>query len=356
MRNKSLIIKAFTLVLLLFVLLSLNWDRVEMENRAYVIAIGIDKGENAAFLVHLSIMDVVALETGGEDAPKILHSAEGDSLAAALANAAKKIPDKPYFGHTKAIMLGSELLKNPALVSQTTDTLNRNPDININTMIAATKGSAGDVMTCEDTGKNLLKMYLSNNHNFTVQLDLEGLSAALRQAQSTLIPIISLENDESAEHGVAVIKNMTLAGFVKESDMAGYPWLTGDAAGVLVALKDGTASTLEVEKSRVKYTFKEKDGKLHVNAQITASGNIVGASLSPDPSKPLELNFSTKIQSYVEKTFRIFQNDFGIDALQLKDRLKKHEPALYEKYGKNWDDSLKKIIFTSNVELKINKY
>ena len=355
MRNKSLIIKASALVLMLFALLNFNWDRVEMENRAYVIALGIDTGENAAFAVHLSIMDVVALETGGEDAPKILHSAEGDSLATALASAAKKIPDTPYFGHTKAILLGSGLLEHPALLSQTVDTLNRNPDINISTMIAATKALAGEVMACEDTGKNLLKMYLSNNHNFTVQLDLEGLSAALRQDKSALIPIISLVNDESEELGVAVIKNMALAGYIREADMAGYPWLTGNAAGTRVSLKDGSASTFEVEKSRVKYRFQEKNGKLHLNAEITANGNIVGASLNPDPSKPLELNFSTKIQSNVEKAFKIFQKDFGIDALELKDRLKKHYPALYAKYGNNWDETFAQITFTSNVNLKIEK-
>jgi len=376
MRGFNFGAKFIVIGVMLFVLLSFNWDRTELEGRAFVVAIGIDAGddEGERFEVSMSIADVAAMEGEGGDDVSILRVASGESLALAMGQIDAKISDNVYYGHTKAIVLGKCILEDESLLREVIDTLQRKNEINIKCIVmAADQKAAKDMLEAKPREQGLLGLYLSgfyNNHNanaaaHVLKLDLEGLTEGMRDTQSAVIPKIALEDDEVAISGVAVLRGFELAGTVDDEEMAGFLWIMGDAIGTQIAIEAGKSEghghiTFLAATSRTKLSFKELDGRLHCIIKIKTEGSIEGARFMEDylyntaTMLKLQKNFATKIQNEIESTINIFQQDLAVDGFGIKEQLRKKDWRLYQKYNdQDWQDTFKDMQFTINVDVTI---
>ncbi|MDR2167276.1 MAG: hypothetical protein LBE35_05430 [Clostridiales bacterium] len=309
MRNRRLIVKFATVTILLIALLNFNWDRVELENRAFVVALGIDAGEEEGFKVSMSIIDVVALESG-EQAPKTLLEAEGASLAAAMGQIGAKITDEIYFGHTKAIILGEEVLRGASRVAHIADNLARNSDLNIRTIIMATDKAAAEILAAPPKSESLLGLYLANFYNnnsanvaaMVTKLDLENFVAGLRNEEQVLIPKITLEDEEHKIGGVAALTDMHLAGYISEDKLLGHIWLNTNAAGMQIVIDEGDGPiTLKITKSRPRRGEIAATGSIQGGAALRA-----GSDFTPEKIARLEGAFAQKIEQEIEKTAEAF--------------------------------------------------
>ncbi|MDR2182599.1 MAG: Ger(x)C family spore germination protein [Clostridiales bacterium] len=387
MRGYSFTIKFVIAGALLFALLSFNWDRTELEGRAFVVAIGIDASqeEGERFEVSMSIADVAAMEGEGGDADvAVLRVACGESAARAMGQVDAQISDKVYYGHTKAIVLGESILSDEALLREVIDTLSRKNEINIKCIVMATDKAAKDVLEAKPREQNLLGVYLSgfynsNNANAAaavVKLDLEGLTESLRSTGSAVIPKITLEEeddkgeDESQPEiiisGVAVLRDFTLADYVPNEDMAGFLWIMADAAGSQVAVDAGGGHiTFLVHKSKATLDFDSNGpgGRAHCRVKLRAEGAIEGARFMEDylydteTMRQLQNRFADKIHDEIYDILRIFQQDLGVDGFGLKERLRKknrrlHERCLDEAHG-DWQAAFENMAFAVDADVII---
>ena len=385
MRSTGFLFKFLTIGAMLFVLLSFNWDRIELEGRAFVVAIGIDAADEGngsnKFQVSMSIADVAAMEGVGGDADvAVLRVAEGESLACAMGQIDAKMSAKVYYGHTKAVVLGESILKDEGLLRETVDTLSRKNEINTKCIVMATDAAAKDILAAKPKEQSLLGVYLSgfyNNNNANtaaavVKLDLEGLIEGLRGTQSAVIPKVSLEEEgegretskDVAISGVAVLKDFVLAGYVPDEDMAGFLWLMENAAGAQVAVDTGNGSiTLLVQNSKVKISFGEADGQLHCMVKLRAEGSIEGASFMEDyfyeaeTMQQLQKDFAGKIREEIEEILRVFQQNLGVDGFGLKEQLYKKDWRLYQEYLDrarcDWQTAFEDMAFRVDVDVTI---
>jgi len=381
LKNFDFFSKFIIIGVTLFVLLSFNWDRTELEGRAFVVAIGIDATEdnNDRFEVSMSIADVAAMEGGGGDADvSILRVACGESLARAMGQVNAKISDTVYYGHTKAVVLGESIIQDEALLREVIDTLSRKNEINIKCIVMATDEDAKDILAAKPREQSLLGVYLSgfynsNNANAAaavVKLDLEGLIEGLRDTGSAVIPMVTLEEDGSEDEpevaisGVAVLRDFELAGHIPDEDMAGFLWIMENAAGAQVAVDvDDSHITLLVHKSKAKIDFDEIDGQLHCTIKLRAEGSIEGARFMEDylynteTMQQLQGDFADKIREEMEDIICIFQQDLGVDGFGLKDRLHKKNWRLHAKYlhqaEGDWQAAFEDMTFVLNVDVVI---
>lgn len=210
MRNRKFVAKFIAISAVAIAILAFNWDRVEMENRAFVIALGVEAGEDEAFKVALSVIDPTALEEG-EETPKILYEAEGKTLEKAMEQVGKEMSDTVYYGHTKAIIIGEDILSNSEKLWKAVDTLAHNNDINIRTIVMTTSQPVGEVLQTPPKNGNLLGLYLVNyydNNPEEPKMSLETLISDLRQRTLPKVPKIAIEDDEihitapDAENGI----------------------------------------------------------------------------------------------------------------------------------------------------------
>jgi len=380
MRGFNFSVKFIIIGMLLFVLLSFNWDRTELEGRAFVVAIGIDTSENneKRFEVSMSIADVAAMEGSGGDADvAILRTAKGESLACAMGQINAKMSDTVYYGHTKAIVLGESILEDENLLREIIDTLSRKNEINIKCIVmAAADVAAKDVLAAKPREQSLLGVYLSgfynsNNANAAanvVKLDLEGLIEGLRDTGSAVIPQVSLEKDGEEEEviisGVAVLRDFKIIGDIPDEDMAGFLWIMEDAAGAQVAVEAGSGHiTFLVQHSKVKLSFNEQRGQLHCAIKLRTEGSIEGARFMEDylydtqMMQQLQDKFADKIHEEIEDILTVFQQGLSVDGFGLKELLRKKDWQLYESHmyeaQDNWQEVFENMEFVINVDVTI---
>jgi len=390
--NKWKIIAAVVLVI---ALLSFNWDRIELESRAFVVTLGIDGSENddARFEVSMNIAHTADRESGGTD-EVILRRAEGDSLAHAMGQVEAAISEKVYFGHTKAIVLGEAVLQDAGLLREVVDTLSRNNEINIKATVVATDETAAELLAARPKKQGLLGVYLSgffnSNLNSTnsaasaVKLDLEHLDLNLLISGSVLIPLITLDSDEdddSAEDadngdksadagdkeviisGVAVVRDYVLSGRIEQSCMGGFLWLKQDAAGTRVVLEksdNDSRLTFLTRHSKARKHFIEENGVLHCRIALNVEGGIQAADYLGDSGlhfdsqgmAAYEDDFAAKIKAEAEELFEQLQ-ELGVDGLGLKEALRKKDRTLYRKFASNWHTTYAEMVFKVDVNVKI---
>jgi len=374
-QNTKFFSKFIAIGVMLFAILSFNWDRIELEGRAFVITIGIDAAEEGeeAFEVSMTIADVAAMEgQGNSDDAASLRTANGESLARAMGQIDAKINNKVYYGHTKAVVLGESVLADEDLLREVVDTLSRKNDINIKCIVMATDVSAKDILETKPQEQSLLGLYLSkfyNNNNVNtaasvVKLDLEDLTTSLQNNHSVVIPKITLDGEgEDAEitiSGVAVVRDFALAGYIPEDDMAGFLWLMENGAGAQVAIdvEDGHMTFL-VQKSKMRLSLGQENGQLHCIANLRTEGSIEGARFmedylfDTDTMQQLQDDFAQKIRNEIEEIFYIFQHDFGVDGFGLKELMRKKYPQLYKAYEADWRTAFEEMVLVTEVDVVI---
>jgi len=374
MKNFKFTAKFIAVGVLLFVMLSFNWDRIELQGRAFVITIGIDASQDDGddkFEVSMNIADVAVMEgNGGDGEATVTRLAEGETLARAMGQIDAKISDKIYYGHTKAVILGESIISDEDLLKEVVDTLTRKNEINIKAIVMATDGAAKDILGAKTQEQSPLGLYLSgfynsNNTNTAasvVKLDLEGLADSLRHDHSAVIPKITKEDEgeEVAISGVAVVKDFELAGYIPEDAMEGFLWLVANGAGSQVAIEaqDGHITFL-MAKSGTKFSFREEGGQLYCIAKFRTSGSIEGARFMKDDlydterMNQLQKDVAQKIHNKMEEIFRIFQEDFPVDGFGLKEIMRKKYRHLHQRYGDDWDATLENMIFVTDIDVTI---
>ena len=97
----------FALIALLPLLLTGCWDGRDPEDRAYVITMGIDKGEDG-----LLVTFAPAKTTEGND--QSVYRVNGDTLTAAVADADSRSSREVYLGQLRTVVFGKSLLADKA--------------------------------------------------------------------------------------------------------------------------------------------------------------------------------------------------------------------------------------------------
>lgn len=357
-KNLKFLAKFGGAVALVLALLFFNWDRTELENRAFVVAMGIDACEEAQarFKVSLSIADTAALEKE-KDGASMVRTATGQSLNHTMGQVDAGLSSKIYFGHTKAVVLGEGVLVNSDLLREVVDSLSRNNEINIKTVVLAAEKTAAEILSAKPKEQNQVGMYLAGFYNkndtntaaLAVKLDLEGLDSALLSTKSVLIPKVAVGDDEEVViGGVAAIRDFALAGHIPEKDLGGFLWLKENAAGAMIPIEteDGFATFL-TSKSKAKIGFYENNGLLHCRVQIKAKGGAHGADIRHARV------FEEKIEKEIEEIFGIMQH-MGVDGPNLKEELRKKERKLFQKYESDWGEAFKNIVLQIKVDITIS--
>ncbi|MCL2353212.1 MAG: hypothetical protein FWC69_01125, partial [Defluviitaleaceae bacterium] len=355
MKKRAWTFKIITTCLVLAALVSFNWDRQEIENRAFVMAMGIDiiEDDDNPFLVSFSIVDVLKLDEN--EGKNIMHTTQAPTLEVALSETSAKTSQKMYFAHTKAIVLGEGVLSNGDVAEGVIDTLRSRADVSLTTILMASEGKAKDIIEAKTQKDGCLGLYLADFYNkdnvntaaHVMRVDLKSFKA------DCLLPLVTLAADEKDDKdndkdevqelevcGVAALKGFELVRYIPQDDLGGLVWVKANASGEHVAV-EGT--TLKIERSKSKIDFIENESRLYCYINVDAAGNI----LERGSFKEAKL-FEEKIKKEIEGLLAFLQKEGAIDAFGFLGDLKKKEPNLYRQYR---DDFMKDVVFVVGVDL-----
>ena len=381
--------KKFGLSIVLAAALALSGcaDAAEIEERGFVIALGIDKAEENGdfgerrFLVSALLPDVAGIVNGNGDKSAVIIS-EGETLTTAMQSADKQSSKTLYYGHIKAVVFGSGVLSEPEMMKEAADALERNRTLGRRILVLATDGNAADVMASEPKTEPLVGIYITNHYknnsnavNATIEQTFERFIANLRANGNTFLPVITTVNSgETSEPqigGACVVSNFKLAGWLDENRTRGILWIRGQGEGTILhaeitadEFRDSTRAAFEVTKSGGKVRFDENetgDG-LVCTINITARGSIAEYSLldesvsGGDMLQMLENKYQNIIADDVISLVDCLHGEFKTDALLFRETLRKFNWNLYNKYAKSdyeWEKTFENIEIELFVDVRI---
>jgi len=308
--------------------LSACWDKVELEERAYVISIGIDKNEDDkdeeddndendkndkndakdedgndednkndeddkdeyVFLVSMAMPDLA--QTGKDSGEEQVKTAIGRTIHSAIGSTDGFSGKKLYFGHTKLVVLNEEILKNERLLRETIDAFERNDQISGRAIVLSTQSKAEKVLDTNPPAESMVGIFVSSffrsGHNTAgaaFKQDLTGVIRDLRAKGSTVIPEIKLKGKELEIGGGALISDFELEKWLTEDEMRGYLWTqNGKISGTVIEIESSdTFLPLKISKHKARTTFSEADDVIICQIDIKAEGVLESFIFGENP-------------------------------------------------------------------------
>lgn len=243
--------RIFCLVLLFvlpMLLLTGCWDSVELNRRAIVSGVAIDKGDSEAERYKLSFQVIVAEEISGEKSrgisPVALYTGAGRTMFEALADASRQTARFLSLGHVRVLVISEAFAREG--IKGLLDVLERESDTRLNSLIFISKGQpAREIMStmtvfskipANDLVEKLETTSKQFGYNFRMAVDDVIRGIQIRGGGPVINGVYTRGEWTPASGSNDSLKNIEPGSILRVSSLAAFKddklkgWLTGDAA------------------------------------------------------------------------------------------------------------------------------
>lgn len=374
-------IKIIFLFILIISMLTGCWDKVEIEDRAFAMAIGIDStNKSKNYLVTFQFPNVKQATSGtgggggGGGKPNFSISEIGDTVFSASRHISTRLNKRLFLGHTKAIILGKDVVSDKNKFLEILDTLDRSYELSRKLHILVTSGKAQDILLKNykfdpDVGvyiDNIFKQY--NRTSIFPNIDYNKVTKSLHDTNgNAVIPKITSGKDELKIAGSAIIKDYKLAGWLSDEENMGYMWLMNLVKGGDVAFEMPTdGGTVKVPFNITNTTMRrqvaEENGKIVYKIKFDVEGDVTeysflkhGAMFNTNVLKTMENKANNTIEGMIYKALSRFQKDLKVDMIGVGDYIEKYNPGLWEKIAPTWEDKFPEVEVRATVSTHIRR-
>lgn len=292
-------------LLLLPVLLSGCWERKELNELAFVLALGLDKAESGykvsmQVVIPSSITSQGAGGSGAGGVPVVTYNFTVPTIYESLRKFNMVSSRSPYMGHIRVLVVGEELAREG--LGETLDILQRShePRMDFYVMVArkTTAENILNVLTPLDRlPANKLFNALDKSYKIsakTVAITLDTfIEELLYQGENPVLTGVEVQGDPGAGgeksniertspsarlryKSVAVFKKDKLIGWMDDNETVGYNYITDKVTKNTGHIKDKNGSMVIIEGLQTKTRRKVKiiDGEPHIFLKVEAVSNV----------------------------------------------------------------------------------
>ena len=365
------------LVILLFtILLTGCWDKIEIEDRAFILSLGIDKAPEEDTEPNKSryIITLVNPDTAKAEEGKVMDFITFDTKATSYTTGTlqllQRFSKEHSYEHTKVIIFGDELLQDEILVKDILDAFFRGHQFHSSMLVYTVPGKAADVFKVKPKMKSLLAYYITGiaeNENVAARIGKTSLLDFSRSITANdgdaVIPILIPAEDEVKAEGMGVIKDFKLIGKLDEDETVAYKWLNKKAKGGVIEIKKTEYSipfTYFIFKRNISLDNIE-DGKLYLTYNMETEGAVeeytIGKKLlDDDVLQEIEKELEAIIESQSKKLVKKFQEEYKVDLIGVREYLSKYHPKLYDTVSQNFDDFFQsKVVVNVKADAKVRR-
>jgi spore germination protein KC len=356
----------FSLVfLLIFPLLTGCWDRLEIETRAVVLAIGIDEAkpdetvesssathlsndlpEPTTGLLHISVQIAVPgripLGPGGGGGggggggqtstqnPVWILSATGLTIDDALMNLQQQLADRLFFGHLRVIVVSEAVAKKG--LQNLNDYLRRQPQVRRTAWMMVSKDNAEALMNANPQLERVPTLYLLATMDNAVKMgklpnDFLGIffSATSAKGQEGYLPYVDLKKRSLVEiAGLAYFKGDKMVGTTNPLQIGQFMAIKQiNPGGYSIQEQIPGTETLvifQTTRRKARITVDIKDGKPHATIRCLLEGDVREKSnedfiLTDDSIKKIEQKMEkdglTAFKKFIQQTKEDGSDIFG---------------------------------------------
>lgn len=394
--KKNLSLRICSLVLLaaaVIPMLAGCWDQVEIEDRALVLGLSIDKvpadaadkeekvthlKENALPREMISVTAQIAVpgrvtlgpgsgsEGGSNSSPVWVVQVLGHTLDDAMNNLQQQIADPRYLVHLRIIIISEEIARGN--LDELNDYLRRNPEVRRRTWLLVSEGKASKFMDVNPPLQRVPTLYILSMMEKSVASgkfphDYIGnfWSADSKWGASPYLPYVALRHNENILiEGLAYFSGGKMVNTTKPIEIGAFMAIQGmDPGGYSVLFKTpeyGIVMTKTNERF-TKVKSKIKDGKPLLSYHIYLEADLDEHYNSEQPVNTsrklhqIETSFENEIQKLLENMIRHTQADHS-DIFGMGEIIRAHHPAYWKQHihsKSDWEE----LYSTVTVDLKL---
>jgi spore germination protein len=350
------------------------WDRVEIEEKGFVVGAAIDlikdeeilervkkeapgkpQGKHRFILTQQFVnpRGFGTAQGSGADVPAFLNiSSEGDTMMEMVRSVAARTSRTPFYEHIKVIIISEDVARVGAFPS-VLDFFLRHPEMRRGTKIMIAEGKAKNMLDIEPVNESLPAMYIESisqnnfkNARMIPPTRIGDINENLLNHRSYIVQRVNLGKDEVKIAGNAVFDGATnkMVGFLGEEETEGRNFITGEIEGGLVEFKmEENLVVFDIKKANRSIKADVSDpSQITFEIMIDAEGTIVEAMeqmnmMSPHTVEELELQIEKEILRICEDVIKKTQKEFKLDALELGGYLQSNHYPVWNKIRKDWD-------------------
>ncbi|MGG1550196.1 Ger(x)C family spore germination protein [Paenibacillus ferrarius] len=395
------LIKQILVVVLIVPMLTGCWDRLEIEDRAVVLAIGIDNAKpgddketsNSTHIlkpdtdsskgliritVQIAVPGRIPLGTGDGSGgpagakPVWVLSSVGYTVEDALTNLQQQLADQLFLGHLRVIVISEDVAKKG--IENEYDFFRRQPQVRRTVWMVVSKGNAADIMNATPQLERVPTLYLLATLEHAREMGklpniFMGVffSASSAKGKEGMVPYLVLKKESNIEiAGMAYFKNDTMVGTTTALQIGHYMAIKEvNPGGYKVLLEIPDSKTMAIFKSthrKAKITTTIQDGKVHALIKCQIEGDLVEKSnenvlITKENLKKLE----GKIQSDGTIGFKKFIQQTqknGSDIFGFGEYVRATQPAYWNKVVKTkeaWEEQYKEMSVDVTLQIKIRR-
>lgn len=358
----------------------------EVEQLAFVMAIGLDQGKTPQDLV--ITYQFAEPQKGGQSGSETNEwtiSTETAHVPVSMEKVYQILNRQPFVGTNKVLIIGEDLAKSG--FNNFIDSFQRTYQFRRTMYLLVAKGSAKDTLNTKLRNKELpalsilgrLEQYKGVS-DFPVTRLGHYLTLVETEGQAPVLPVVKPLNsgEEGIEYqgekegkpeelriqGVGVFKEGKLNGYLSDQETKGYMWLENEIGTRFIGTSqvDGVLVTAKVTSSKASYKVSQEEDGLHFKYKIKVKGVIdevkgeqplmseeKWASFTNDAERAVQQAIVEECQAAIQKDKTI-----GADFLGIGRHLQQKEPILWKELRDNWDDeNLSNLQVDVDVEVKL---
>ncbi|VBB06396.1 spore germination gerac [Lucifera butyrica] len=378
------------LLLAYCLLLTGCWDRRELQDRNFVLAIGIDTAaaepaKRAAvetykqlegskkYSLDLQVLKLVTPEEPGKQSKTFVISNVGNSFFQMERDLFGQSSKPLYFEHVQTIILSEAVVRDAPLTSLLSF-FRKDSEMRWRIKVYVTSGKARPLLEFvppnHEAGgiylANIAKLYRKNLHVAGERTDLGYISLALDNHNDVAIPRIELAGNVVKVGGLAVFHKDRFAGFLDEQAVAGLKLIRGLEKEAVISIscpeRPDRKLVFKLLRHDTRLASHVDGGRLYFTLDINMVGNInemQGCSeYDPRDSRSLrnlEVAFADKVKTMVLYGLQQME-DLKVDVAGLNDKLREEQPELWQQVKDGWDQRLPQIPLAVSVNVTIRNY
>lgn len=367
MKNRVLKI---IIILMLTLLLTGCWDRIEIDRRAFVSTIGMDIGtdidkkeildsdEDISAYKDLKIVkmtygfpDLRHMDTQKGIKESISLTVQGYSPMDAYNKAISKSSRSIHFGHSKLLILSDRIFNYPEVSKEIMDYIEREPNLNRSINVVVVKGDTEDYIKIKPMMEDGIDNYITNllgNSSINGTLSPITLTKFIDMTKSkavSMLPLFSLIGNDNIElKGVAIIKDNGIKGYLDNYQSENVQILRSDiGSSTKVVTSGGHPVDYSIDNVDSNLDIKYIDNKIQLNYRVFAEGGLVGyytdaKEIENKDIKDLEKQFNEQMEKELLQVAYMTKNEMNLDVLGIQDKIKKYHNGIWNDIKDNWEE------------------
>ncbi|MDW8800634.1 Ger(x)C family spore germination protein [Clostridium sp. A1-XYC3] len=378
-------------LILVCILLSGCWDKIEIDRKSLVSIMGIDVGEEIGKEKELkslkpdepyTAMDVKKIHVTfgapdisklgpdkGSSAEDIYLMADGYSMQDAISKVSLQTSRDIKFSHTKLLVLSKDLMTYPDVAKEVVDYLQREPSLNRMMYVVLADGKAEEYLKYKPGMEKNIEGFLtglienSSRSDTIFPITLNEFLVLLSQNGNAMLPVMTIEKDKNELRiaGVGMIKNYKIIGNLSPVETSNLVMLRGKLrGGRRVTYLNGHPVDISIDGVDRKISVQDTGGKLIFNIDLRIEGEVKdyhtdGSIFSKDTLSYIQDNFNKSIKKECERVVRITQQEFEVDPIGLREYVEKFHPSIWRKRKNSWGESYKNAVVNVNVNTNVRR-